>query len=142
MWGFWAKQIGTPIITAVGLTGNTLSFLVMGCSQRLRKRSYSQFLCLLAIFDSLNLIINEIDLCKCTYTSLLSPLPPWSWPYMWNQSMTGVSIRVLLVYWNYARYQYEANTNWRHSIVRMPSSGQTMICFWEVVLWRLHVRHL
>lgn len=62
MWGFWAKQIGTPIITAVGLTGNTLSFLVMGCSQRLRKRSYSQFLCLLAIFDSLNLIINEIDL--------------------------------------------------------------------------------
>lgn len=62
MWGFWTKQIGTPIITAVGLTGNTLSFLVMGCSQRLRKRSYSQFLCLLAIFDSLNLIINEIDL--------------------------------------------------------------------------------
>ena len=62
VWGFWVKQVATPIITVVGLTGNTLSFLVMGCSQRLRKRSYSQFLCLLAVFDSLNLVINQIDL--------------------------------------------------------------------------------
>lgn len=62
IWGFWVKQVASPIITVVGLTGNTLSFLVMGCSKRLRKRSYSQLLCMLAVFDSLNLVINQIEL--------------------------------------------------------------------------------
>ncbi|XP_061191037.1 lysophosphatidic acid receptor 4-like [Saccostrea echinata] len=62
IWGFWVKQVATPIVTVLGLTGNTLSFLVMGCSKRLRKQSYSQLLCILAIFDSLNLIINQVEL--------------------------------------------------------------------------------
>lgn len=62
IWGFWVKHVATPIVTAVGLTGNTLSFLVMCYSQRLRKQSYSQLLCVLAVFDSLNLLINQIEL--------------------------------------------------------------------------------
>ncbi|XP_062609631.1 FMRFamide receptor-like [Saccostrea cucullata] len=62
IWGFWVKHVATPIVTTVGLTGNLLSFLVMGCSKRLCKKSYSQLLCLLAVFDSLNLIINQVEL--------------------------------------------------------------------------------
>ncbi|XP_062593130.1 P2Y purinoceptor 1-like [Saccostrea cucullata] len=62
IWGFWVKQIATPIITVAGLIGNSLSFMVMGCSKRLQKKSYSQLLCTLAIFDSLNLVINQVDL--------------------------------------------------------------------------------
>ncbi|XP_061190806.1 growth hormone secretagogue receptor type 1-like [Saccostrea echinata] len=62
IWGFWVKQVATPIVTVVGLTGNTLSFLVMGCSKRLCKKSYSQLLCMLAIFDSLNLVTNQVEL--------------------------------------------------------------------------------
>ena len=43
----------------IGLIGNTLSFIVMK-SKTLRKKSYSQYLSALAIFDTLTLILRQI----------------------------------------------------------------------------------
>ena len=54
-WGWWTQQIITPIIVLVGIGGNIMSFLLMK-TKSLRKKSYSHFLCALAVFDSLCLI--------------------------------------------------------------------------------------
>lgn len=51
----------TPIIVLVGIIGNCFSFAVMK-SQNLRKKSYSHFLCALAVFDSLTLISRQVTL--------------------------------------------------------------------------------
>ena len=59
-WTFWAQQIGTPIIMLIGVTGNVLSFLVLK-SKRYRFKSYSHYLCTLAVFDSLVLIFKYIS---------------------------------------------------------------------------------
>ncbi|XP_064596393.1 G-protein coupled receptor daf-37-like [Liolophura sinensis] len=59
MWGWWIKQILTPIIAVVGIVGNSMSFIVMK-SKALRNKSYSHYLCSLAVFDSLTLIGREI----------------------------------------------------------------------------------
>ena len=58
-WGFWFKIISTPIIVLVGIIGNSLSLLVMR-SDALKNKSYSHYLCALAVFDTLTLIINLI----------------------------------------------------------------------------------
>ena len=47
--------MGTPLVVLIGIPGNILSFLVMK-SRRYRHKSYSHYLCTLAIFDSLVLI--------------------------------------------------------------------------------------
>lgn len=60
-WGWWVMQILTPVIVIVGIIGNCLSFAVMK-SKALRKKSYSHFLCALAVFDSLTLIFRQITL--------------------------------------------------------------------------------
>ena len=54
-WGWWLLQIGTPLIVLVGIPGNILSFLIMK-SRRFRNKSYSRYLCTLAVFDSLVLV--------------------------------------------------------------------------------------
>ena len=54
-WGWWMIQIGTPIIMLVGIPGNVLSFRVMK-SPRFSRKSYSHYLCALAVFDSLVLL--------------------------------------------------------------------------------------
>ncbi|ESP02461.1 hypothetical protein LOTGIDRAFT_138429, partial [Lottia gigantea] len=59
VWGFFIHQIFTPIFTVVGIIGNCLSFIVMK-SKTLRHKSYSHYLCALAVFDSLVLIEREI----------------------------------------------------------------------------------
>ena len=59
IWTFWALQIGTPIILLIGVTGNVLSFVVLK-SKRYRFKSYSHYLCTLAVFDSLVLIFKYI----------------------------------------------------------------------------------
>ena len=62
-WGWWMLQIGTPLMMTTGLVGNLLSFIVLK-STRFRGKSYSHYLCTLAIFDSLVLVdkfINRID---------------------------------------------------------------------------------
>ena len=59
-WGWWLLQIGTPVILLIGITGNVLSLLVMK-SRRLRSKSYSHYLCSLAIFDSLVLLSKYIE---------------------------------------------------------------------------------
>ncbi|XP_071098462.1 FMRFamide peptide receptor frpr-18-like [Haliotis cracherodii] len=58
-WAWWMKQILTPIIVAIGFGGNSLSFVVMK-TRSWRHKSYSHFLCALAVFDSLTLINREI----------------------------------------------------------------------------------
>ncbi|XP_052777868.1 cysteinyl leukotriene receptor 2-like [Mya arenaria] len=58
-WGFWLKTVLTPIIVFAGIIGNILSFVVMK-SKALRHKSYSQYLCALAVFDTLTLIIRQI----------------------------------------------------------------------------------
>ncbi|XP_076080201.1 uncharacterized protein LOC143051014 [Mytilus galloprovincialis] len=60
-WGFWTQQIVTPIIVVVGIAGNLASFLLMK-TKSFRKKSYSHFLCALAVFDSLCLINRQITL--------------------------------------------------------------------------------
>ncbi|CAC5392733.1 unnamed protein product [Mytilus coruscus] len=60
-WGFWIQQIITPIIVVVGICGNVMSFLLMK-TKSLRRKSYSHFLCALAVFDSLCLINRQITL--------------------------------------------------------------------------------
>ncbi len=54
-WAWWLLQIGTPMILLVGIPGNILSFLILK-SRRFRGKSYSHYLCTLAVFDSLVLI--------------------------------------------------------------------------------------
>ena len=54
-WGWWLLQVGTPLIVLIGIPGNILSFLVMN-SRRYRSKSYSHYLCTLAVFDSLVLL--------------------------------------------------------------------------------------
>ncbi|XP_052774247.1 galanin-like G-protein coupled receptor npr-9 [Mya arenaria] len=58
-WGFWLKTVLTPIIVTAGLVGNILSLIVMK-SKALRHKSYSQYLCVLAICDTLTLVIRQI----------------------------------------------------------------------------------
>jgi len=53
------KQIVTPIIVVIGIGGNILSFVVMK-TKSWRHKSYSHFLCALAVFDSLTLINREV----------------------------------------------------------------------------------
>ncbi|ESO90787.1 hypothetical protein LOTGIDRAFT_122578, partial [Lottia gigantea] len=60
-WGWWIKQILTPIVVVIGLTGNCLSFIVMK-TKSWRHKSYSHYLCALAFFDSLTLINREVKL--------------------------------------------------------------------------------
>lgn len=59
-WGFWVKFISTPIIVFVGIIGNCLSFIVMK-TKTLRHKSYSHYLCALAVFDTLSLITRQLD---------------------------------------------------------------------------------
>ena len=54
-WKWWILQIGTIVIATIGIVGNCLSFLAMK-SKRLRTKSYSHYLCALAVFDSLTLL--------------------------------------------------------------------------------------
>ena len=54
-WTWWILLFGTPIITVIGVTGNILSFCVLK-TRRYRFKSYSHYLCTLAVFDSLVLI--------------------------------------------------------------------------------------
>lgn len=58
-WGFWVKVISTPVIVFIGIIGNALSLLVMK-SEALRHKSYSHYLCALAVFDTLTLITHLI----------------------------------------------------------------------------------
>ncbi len=58
-WTWWALQIGTPIVALIGVTGNILSFLVLK-SKRYRYKSYSHYLCTLAVFDSFVLVFKYI----------------------------------------------------------------------------------
>lgn len=60
-WGWWTQQIVTPIIVLVGICGNIMSFLLMK-TKTFRKKSYSHFLCALAVFDSLCLINRQTQL--------------------------------------------------------------------------------
>lgn len=60
-WGFWISFYITPAIVTLGIVGNMLCFLVMK-RKSLRQRSYSHFLCALAVFDSLILIGRQVDL--------------------------------------------------------------------------------
>lgn len=60
-WGWWLKQILIPVVVVVGIFGNTLSFIVMK-SSTLRYKSYSHYLCALAVFDTLTLIGREMML--------------------------------------------------------------------------------
>lgn len=59
-WGFWTKFLSTPIIAFIGIVGNVLSFIVMK-TKTLRHKSYSHYLCALAVFDTLTLIIRQIE---------------------------------------------------------------------------------
>lgn len=61
MWGWWMKESLTPVICIVGIIGNCMSFVVMK-SKSLRHKSYSHYICGLAIFDSLSLIGQEISM--------------------------------------------------------------------------------
>lgn len=62
-WSWWLLQLGTPVTVIVGITGNILSLLVLK-TRRFRNKSYSHYLCSLAVFDSLVLLdklIHRID---------------------------------------------------------------------------------
>ena len=59
-WGFWVKFLTSPIIVLIGIIGNALSFLVMK-TKPLRRKSYSHYLCALAVFDTLTLIIRQVE---------------------------------------------------------------------------------
>lgn len=60
-WGWWTQQILTPVIVLIGIGGNLMSFLLMK-TKSLRKKSYSHFLCALAVFDSFCLINRQVTL--------------------------------------------------------------------------------
>ena len=54
-WAWWALQLGTPLLIALGLPGNLLSLAVMK-SARFRRKSYAHYLSTLAVFDALVLL--------------------------------------------------------------------------------------
>ncbi len=54
-WGFAT----TPVIVLIGMVGNCLSLVVMK-SKTLRHKSYSDYLCALAVFDTITLIIRLV----------------------------------------------------------------------------------
>ncbi|XP_041363802.1 somatostatin receptor type 1-like [Gigantopelta aegis] len=60
-WGWIFKEVTVTFIVMAGLVGNCLSFVVMK-SKYLRVKSYSHYLCALAVFDSLVLINQQIRL--------------------------------------------------------------------------------
>ncbi|KAK3094301.1 hypothetical protein FSP39_000044 [Pinctada imbricata] len=70
MWGFWTAEFVTPIITLIGIIGNSLAVVVMK-SKSLRRKSYSHLLCALALFDSLTLIGREVQLVDQLLTTVL-----------------------------------------------------------------------
>ncbi|XP_076443975.1 galanin-like G-protein coupled receptor npr-9 [Babylonia areolata] len=57
-WGFLVQQCVGHVIVLVGLVGNCLSFVVMK-AKALRHKSYSHYLCALAVFDSMVLVTRE-----------------------------------------------------------------------------------
>ncbi|XP_060569309.1 FMRFamide peptide receptor frpr-18-like [Ruditapes philippinarum] len=59
-WGFWAKFLSTPVIVLVGIIGNVLSFLVMK-TKTLRRKTYSHYLCALAVLDTFTLIFRQVE---------------------------------------------------------------------------------
>ncbi|XP_060601888.1 growth hormone secretagogue receptor type 1-like [Ruditapes philippinarum] len=59
-WGFWVKFVITPIIVFVGIAGNVFSFIVMK-TKTLRHKSYSHYLCALAVFDTMTLMIRQVE---------------------------------------------------------------------------------
>ena len=74
IWGFWLKQIATPIIVIIGVIGNLLSMYLMRPRRRGNK-SYRQYLFSLALFDTLTLIerqVGDIPLLTFTYLSFYS----------------------------------------------------------------------
>ena len=54
-------QVSLPIFLIVGLTGNVLAFFVM-CSRSYKHKSYSYYLRVLAVTDSLTLILTTITM--------------------------------------------------------------------------------
>lgn len=55
--------MGTPVVAVVGITGNFLSLLVLK-TRRFRNKSYSHYLCSLAVFDTLVLcgkLVHRVD---------------------------------------------------------------------------------
>lgn len=58
-WGQWVKFVTTPFIVTVGIIGNTLSFIVMK-TKSLRYKSYSHYLCALAVFDTVTLVLRLV----------------------------------------------------------------------------------
>ena len=58
-WGQWFKFIMTPIIVTIGVIGNALSFIVMK-TKSLRYKSYSHYLCALAFFDTVTLVLRLV----------------------------------------------------------------------------------
>ena len=75
-WGFWIKFISTPIIVIIGIIGNTLSVVVMK-SKMLRNKSYSHYLCTLAFFDTLTLVIRLIRTINEYYMDELNKAGPF-----------------------------------------------------------------
>ena len=53
------KFITTPVIVTMGIIGNTLSFIVMK-TKSLRYKSYSHYLCALAFFDTVTLVLRLV----------------------------------------------------------------------------------
>ncbi|KAL8583919.1 hypothetical protein ACOMHN_009672 [Nucella lapillus] len=58
-WGFLVRQSVGHVIVVVGLVGNCLTMVVMK-SKPLRFKSYSHYLCALAVFDSIVLLTREV----------------------------------------------------------------------------------
>ena len=58
-WGQWVKFATTPMIVGIGIIGNALSFVVMK-TKSLRHKSYSHYLCALAFFDTLTLLLRLV----------------------------------------------------------------------------------
>ena len=71
MWGFWLKFAVTPVIVLIGATGNTLAIIVMK-SKALRRKSYSHYLCALAVFDTITLAIRQIRTVDDYYIDILN----------------------------------------------------------------------
>ena len=58
-WGQWVKFVMTPLIVTIGVIGNALSFIVMK-TKSLRYKSYSHYLCALAFFDTVTLVLRLV----------------------------------------------------------------------------------
>lgn len=58
-WQGYMNLICVPFLTLLGITGNVLSFLVMG-SPVYRRKSYSYYLRILAVFDTLTLVTEAV----------------------------------------------------------------------------------